>query len=434
MDMQELIHPKKNKEKKLPRSFVVGSIFLILLGITFGLGFQAGKISQAPSNSNQTSQEKNGQEEKLSFGKLQKIPKEKPSFLAKDVDFNLLWEVWNRAKKDAFVKDTPDTKLFYGALKGVVSALDDPYSVFFDPEMTKQFKESLSGTFDGIGAEIGMKESQMIIVTPLENSPAQKAGIRAGDKILAIDKRPTHGMAIDYAVSIIRGKKGTSVTLTIYRDGTKKEQEISITRDKIEIASVTWKIPDEKGIAMIKISHFNQDTEKKFKEATQQILEKKPRGLILDLRNNPGGYLDAAVDMAGYWVDGKVVVSQQFSDNHKEDLRSFGKARLKDIPTVVLINEGSASASEIVAGALQDYKKAHLVGKKSFGKGSVQDLASLRDGSAIKLTIAKWLTPLGRSIDKEGITPDTLVEMKSEDYEAKKDPQMDSAREILLKK
>ncbi len=426
MNIQEILHHKKTSHRNLIRPLAIGGV-IVLFVCTFALGFQIG-ISANQSRGSEITLEKETKE-----GKLLKTPKEKPSFLHKDVDFNLLWEVWNRAKKDAFVKDTPDTKLFYGALSGVISALDDPYSVFFDPDTAKKFKESLSGTFDGIGAEIGIKDSQLIIVTPLDNSPAKAAGIRAGDRILAIDKRPTNGMAVDHAVSIIRGKKGTQVTLTIYHEGAKKEEDISITRNKIEIASVTWKTPDEKGIATIKVSHFNEDTEKKFGQAVKEILAKKPKGLILDLRNNPGGYLNAAVSMSGYWIDGNVVVSQQFSDSHKEDLRSFGKARLADVSTVVLINEGSASASEIVAGALQDYKKAHLVGKKTFGKGSVQDLSTLKDGSAIKLTIAKWFTPLGRSIDKEGITPDTVVEMKLEDYETKKDPQLDKAREILLK-
>ncbi len=427
MNIQEILHHKKPHLSPV-RKFAVGGLVVVLFVCTFALGFQIG------TSSNQSKESSVTQEKETKEGKLLKTPKEKPSFLHKDVDFNLLWEVWNRAKKDAFVKDTPDTKLFYGALSGIISALDDPYSVFFDPDTAKKFKESLSGTFDGIGAEIGIKDNQLIVVTPLDNSPAKAAGIRAGDRILAIDKRPTNGMAVDYAVSIIRGKKGTPVTLTIYHDGAKKEEDISIIRAKIEIASVTWKVPDEKGIATIKVSHFNLDTEKKFSQAVKEILAKKPKGLILDLRNNPGGYLDAAVSMSGYWIDGNVVVSQQFSDSHKEDLRSFGKARLSNVQTVVLINEGSASASEIVAGALQDYKKAHLVGKKTFGKGSVQDLSTLKDGSAIKLTIAKWFTPLGRSIDKEGITPDTAIEMKFEDYEAKKDPQLDKAREILLGK
>lgn len=430
---------QKNEQKRgavyFFKKYATFYISVLVIIFSLGVGFEIGRNTKESSQEHDLSKVSSKENQTpFSFGKLLNIPSERPQFLSKDVDFSLLQDVWQKVKTHYIVKDTPDTKLFYGALAGVVGALDDPYSSFFDPETAKKFHESLSGTFEGIGAEIGMKDNQLIIVAALDHSPAKIAGIQSGDKIVAIDKKSTTGMAIDYAVSSIRGKKGTPVMLTLYRSGEKKEREVTIIRDKIVVASVTWKVPDEQGIATIKISHFNDDTEKKFKEAVRDILPKHPKGLILDLRDDPGGFLDAAITVAGYWVNSNIVTIQKFSDGHQEELRSHGDAKLKNIPTVTLVNEGSASASEIVAGALQDYGISKLVGKKTYGKGSVQDLQQLKDGSSLKLTIALWFTPKGRSINKEGITPDTVVEMKAEDYEQKKDPQLDKAREMVLKK
>lgn len=368
--------------------------------------------------------------DKQEGGILRDTDKPLPKYLSKDVDFDLLWDVWKRVKKEYIEKDTPDTKLFYGALEGIVGALDDPHSVFLDPETSKKFDDSLSGSFEGIGAEIGMKKKQLQVVAPLPDSPAERAGLRSGDKIFAIDKKSTAGISVDEAVNRIRGKGGTTVTLTIFRDSEKKERDVSIVRDTINVASVTWSMKDGQ-IAEIKISHFNQDTEGRFRDAVKEIIRKRAKGVVLDMRNNPGGYLDTAVQVAGYWVDGKTVVVEEYGDKKKDEYTARTRPLLADISTVVLVNEGSASASEIVAGALQDYKKATLVGAKTFGKGSVQDLQHLKDGSSLKLTIARWLTPSGRSINDDGITPDVTVELTDEDFEKKKDPQMEKALQIL---
>lgn len=366
-------------------------------------------------------------------GIVRNADKPLPDHLSKDTDFDLFWDVWKRVKEESYKTDTPDTKLFYGAVGGIVTSLDDPYSIFLDPEKAKDFNESLSGSFDGIGAELGMKKNQLLIIATLPDMPAEKAGIRAGDKILAVDKKATTGMTIDEAVTKIRGKRGTKVTLTIYRDGEPKERDIEIVRDKIVIQSVKWEMKSD-GIGYIQIVHFTQDTAAKFKEAAQSLLAKKMKRLVVDLRNDPGGYLDAAVNIAGYWIDGKTVVIERYADGTQDEYKGHVIPLLERVPTVVLINKGSASASEIVAGALQDEGRAVLIGEQSFGKGSVQDVQRLSDGSELKLTIANWFTPKGRTIQDEGIKPDISVEMTDEDYKNKKDPQLERAFEELRKK
>jgi len=352
-----------------------------------------------------------------------------PEYLSKDIDFNLFWQVWNLAKKNYVHQPVQDTELFYGALSGIISSLGDPYSVFFDPKTAEEFKQELEGTFSGIGAELGIKNNQLTIIAPLPDTPAERAGLKAGDRILAIDSRDTTDMALDYAVSIIRGEEGTDVTLTTWREGWDKAQDLKITRDTIEVASVKWEMKDD--IAYIEINHFNEDTERRFDQAVAELITKNPKGLILDLRNNPGGFLNTAVEVAGEWIENDVIVVEQIDDGQRNEERSAGLARLQNLKTVVLVNQGSASASEIVAGALQDYGKATLVGEKTFGKGSVQNLEPLPDGSAVKITVAEWLTPKGRLIDKEGIVPDVEIKLTEEDYNAERDPQMDKAIEII---
>ena len=366
-------------------------------------------------------------------GTVKNADKPLPDHLAKDANFDLFWDVWGRVKENYYKKDTPDTKLFYGAVAGIVSSLDDPYSIFLNPEKAKEFNESLSGSFDGIGAELGMKKNQLLIIATLPEMPAEKAGLRAGDKILSVDDKTTTSMSIDEAVTKIRGKRGTKVTLTIYRDGEPRERDIEITRDQIVIQSVKWEMKDD-GIGYIRITHFTQDTAKKFKDAVQALLAKNMKRLILDVRSDPGGYLDAAVDVAGYWIDGKTVVIERYADGTQDEYKGRSTPLLENIPTAVLIDRGSASASEIVAGALQDEEKAVLIGEQSFGKGSVQDVQRLADGSELKLTIAHWFTPKGRTIQDEGIKPDISVEMTEQDYKDKKDPQLQRAMEELKKK
>lgn len=327
----------------------------------------------------------------------------------KDVDFKLFWDVWNKVQQKSLQKPIEDSNLFYGSLEGLVASLKDPYSVFLRPQLAARFSQDLSGSFSGIGAEIGIKDDVVTVIAPLPDSPAEKSGIQSGDKIIEIDGVDTSGFSIDEAVNRIRGTKGTVVKLTLWRKGVDKPFKVDITRDTIVIKSVVWKMKDN-NIAYLKIAHFNQDTSELFDQAIRQIILKNPRGLILDLRNDPGGFLDTAVRVASEWIQSGDIVKERFSDGHEETYQSNGTHRLVDMPTVVLVNQGSASASEIVAGALQDYNKGKLIGQKTFGKGSVQDYEEFNDGSALKLTIAEWLTPKGRHINKIGVEPDEAVE------------------------
>lgn len=356
--------------------------------------------------------------------------KKPPVQIDKDVNFDLFWQVWSTVKNEYVEKNISDKDLFYGALEGMVASLKDPYSVFLKPEISKEFSDELSGEFEGIGAEIGLKKDRLTVISPLPGTPAEKSGLRSGDKIYAINGEDTSGMFLDAAVNKIRGKKGTEVTLTVMRNNSKEPKEIKIIRDAIKYDSVRWEMEDN-GMAYIKVLHYNTDTEGKFSQAVNEVLKKNPKGIILDLRGNPGGFLDAAVKMASAWVEEGIIVTEKYSDNDKKEHNAVGKARLGDIKTAVLINGGSASGSEIVAGALKDHGKAVLIGEKTFGKGSVQSLENFEDGSSLKLTVAKWLTPNGTCINEKGVEPDIEIEMTDEDYNNDKDPQMNKAVEIL---
>ena len=357
----------------------------------------------------------------------------RPADTAEEIDFSGFWDVWSLIKERYVSQPVGDRDLYYGALRGLVGALEDPYSVHLDPELAEKFSLELSGSFEGIGAEIGIKKNQLKVIAPLSGTPAEQAGLKPGDDIIAIDGVDTFGMFIEEAVQLIRGPKGTEVTLLIYREGLTEAFEVKIVRSTIVIESVTWEMRevDGKKVGVIEISHFNENTWPNFSDAVQNVLLEGPDHLILDLRNNPGGFLDTAVQVAGEWVPHDVIVVERFSDGSTRDYRSDGSARFIDIPTLVLVNGGSASASEIVAGALQDHGKAVIVGETTFGKGSVQDYMEFPDGSALKLTIALWMTPDGRQIDQEGIVPDVPVELTLEDFENDRDPQMDRALEMI---
>ncbi len=352
------------------------------------------------------------------------------TYLGKDVNFDIFLSVWDMLQERYVDQPVAQTKLFYGALEGMVAALDDPYSVFLTPVISEEFTESLSGRFEGIGAEIGIKNNILTIISPLPGSPAERSGLKAKDQVVEIDGTSTEDMRLDEAVSLIRGEKGTSVVLTIAREGATELRDISIIRDTIQVQSVTWEMK-ENNIAYIKMTNFNTDTTGLFKQYEKEIIAENPHGIIFDLRGNSGGFLQTAIDVASGWVDHELVVTEKSPENGTKQYYSSGQPLFKGIPTVVLINGGSASASEIVAGALQDYAAATIIGEQSFGKGSVQVLEDLPDGSSVKFTIARWYTPLDRSIDKEGIEPDEIIELTEEDFNADLDPQLDKALEIL---
>ncbi|PKM88864.1 hypothetical protein CVU83_01010 [Candidatus Falkowbacteria bacterium HGW-Falkowbacteria-2] len=348
-------------------------------------------------------------------------------------NFNLYFEVWDKLKSDYVDKNTvKDEEMFYGSLRGLAASVNDPYTVFMDPSETKEFNDDLSGTFEGIGAEVGLRNDLITIIAPLAGMPAEKAGVRAGDKIYAIDGATTIGLGVDEAVKKIRGPKDTEVTLTIIRDGAEGPIEIKITRGLIVVKSVKSELRND-GVMVITVSNFNDDTLDLFNAAIKTALTKNPKGIVLDLRNNPGGYLDTAIAMASAWVKEGPVVVEQFGEGRRQEYFADGNNSLGGFKTIILINGGSASASEIVAGALRDYKKATLVGEQTYGKGSVQGLRDLSDGSALKVTVAKWLTPSGDYIDEKGIAPDIEVELTSEDIDNNRDPQMAKAIELILK-
>jgi len=351
------------------------------------------------------------------------------------IDFSLFWKVWGILKDKYVDKSKLDAReLFYGAIDGMLAATKDPYTTFFSPEENQEFNESISGTFEGIGAEMAIRDDVLTIVAPLEGTPAEKAGLLSGDKVIKIDDIVSSSYSLDEAVKNIRGEKGTQVKLTIFREGEEETRDILVTRDVILVKSVRFEMK-ENDIAYIRVSRFGDDTEKEFRSAVKETLAKKARGVVIDLRNNPGGFLDTAVSLASTALpSGKTVVIEEDSEGKRKEIKSRGGDVLSGLPTVILINQGSASASEILAGALRDNRdNVTLIGKKSFGKGSVQELISVSSDTAVKITIARWLTPSGKQIHNVGINPDIEVGLSSDDVTEKRDPQLDRALEELKK-
>ncbi|HRY82164.1 MAG TPA: S41 family peptidase [Candidatus Moranbacteria bacterium] len=414
---------KENLEKNL-RLFKKYSIFLVFIFLfvgSFYWGYKKGQNSILSEN------------KKVSLETA--IVENKISSQNEKVDFSLFWKVWDLLKEKHVDKDKLDAqKMVYGAINGMLSSTGDPYSSFLDPKESKALSEDISGSFDGIGAELGIKDEILTIIAPLDGSPAQKAGLRSGDKILKIDEKSSLDLTIDQAVDLIRGKKGTSVKLTILHEGDQETIDISIVRETIKLDSAKVEFKDD-GIAYFRIIKFSDDVDVQFNVAMNKIISAKSKGIILDLRDNPGGLLDKSVVVASRLIPkGKIVVSEEDSSGKKENLYTTGGDKLSSIPTVVLINGGSASASEILAGALRDNQKITLIGEKTFGKGSVQQLMDLAGGSSVKITVAKWLTPNGDYIMDKGISPDIEVKMTNDDYKNKLDPQLDKALEVIKDK
>jgi len=356
----------------------------------------------------------------------------------KNIDFSLFWDTWEKVEQKFIDKKKLDPKkMFYGAIKGMVSSLEDPYTFFLTPEENKQSKDDLQGKFEGIGAQLGMKNNRVIVVSPLKNSPAEKAGVKAGDFINKVDGQSTKDWSLTYAVSKIRGPKGTKVRLTLERKG--KEIELEIIRDQISVPSM--ELSYEKKIAILKLNQFGEKTIDEWDRAVFEIknkwAKKEIKGMILDLRDNPGGYLEGAVYIASEFLPvGKTVVRQESTTIANKEYKVNRRGELLDIPLVILVNKGSASASEILAGALRDHKKAKLVGEKTFGKGSVQEALDLKDGAGIHVTVARWILPSGSWINGKGIEPEIKVEnqLKEGDTQNREtDNQLDKALEVLLK-
>lgn len=391
---------------------ILGLIILILF--VFALGWHVG-FNQAEQSSN-------------TYRIEQEISRKTGS---NKVDMQLFWDVWSLLASKYVEPQTLDYKeMIYGSIRGMVFSLNDPYTTFMTPKENKDFQSDMEGALEGIGAELTLRHGLITVVSPLKNSPAKRAGIQPEDIILGIDGVNTEEYTFEQAVMKIRGPKGAKVVLTIARKGHPEPMDIPIVREAINISSVEWEMKDE--IAIIELNQFGAKTKVEFSRAISELLGKRPSGIILDLRYNGGGYLEGAIDIASEFIEkGKVVSVKKRKAEEDEVIYVNGKARVASIPLVVLINKGSASASEIVAGAVRDHDRGIIIGETSFGKGTVQEVENLIDGSSLRITVAKWYTPNNVNITEVGIEPDIEVERTLEDIEANLDPQLDAALEYL---
>jgi carboxyl-terminal processing protease len=353
----------------------------------------------------------------------------------KEVDLTLFWSVWRLLNKHYLApQDMKMTPMVYGAVSGMVDALGDPYTLFMTPKDMKSFQDSLSGTLEGIGAQLDARLGKIIVVAPLKGSPAEKAGLLPKDEIFEVDGVPVEGMKLEDVVSKIRGPKGTQVRLTIHREKTKDPISIVVTRENIHVPSVESRVIDATGgsVGLITINQFGDSTIEEVRRAIEAFHLESLKGMVLDLRYNGGGYLDGASDLVSMFLRKGNVVTVVRRDVPPEEHPVSGQPIVPDLPLVVLINGGSASASEITAGALKDHGRATLIGTQSFGKGTVQEVIDLPGGASLRVTTAKWLTPSGHDLGKKGIAPDIVVDRTLDEYQDGKDPQLDAALAWLL--
>lgn len=363
------------------------------------------------------------------------------------IDFKLFWDTWDLLSRNYIDKKALDPqKMFYGAISGMVSSLGDPYTVFLPPQQQKSTKEELNGSFEGVGIQLGFNEASTsaegtagkrpVVIAPLDGTPAKRAGIKPQDIIVKIDDKDTLGMILPEAVNLIRGPKGTQVNLTIFRAGETETRNFILTRETIIVKSVEVSFKQTKSgknVGVIKLSRFGERTQEEWKEAVDQVIARNAAALILDLRNNPGGFLEGAVFVGSEFLEGGDVVLQENNRGERIPFKVNRAGRLTKIPMEALINKGSASASEIVAGALQDRKRAKLTGEKSFGKGTIQEAEDLPQGTGIHITVAKWLTPNGRWVNEtQGLEPDVKIETpKDKNGAGEEDLQLEKALELL---
>ena len=350
-----------------------------------------------------------------------------------EAQFQIFWEAW-RLIEGNFDGEIPDVRTrTYGAIEGMLRTLNDEHTVLLSPEYSTIFNEDLSGSFEGIGASVRMRgeDSQVIIVEAFKGQPAERAGLRAGDVILAVDGEPLQGKNLYEAIALIRGPEGTTVRLTIEREGIEQPFDVQVERARIEIPLIETKML-EGNIAYISLFEFSEPAPIRFRAALRELLAQKPRGLILDLRGNPGGYLDAAVEIGSEFIADGLILRARSQGEQEVEYPATGDGVALHIPLAVLVDGGTASASEIVAGALQDHRRAVLIGEQTFGKGTVQVGYTLSDGAELRVTTSHWFTPNGRAIEKEGLTPDIVVEVTEADQEAGRDPQLARAIEYLM--
>lgn len=351
-----------------------------------------------------------------------------------NVDFSLFWQVYEQIPKNFLDKSAIDgQKLLYGAIAGMVRSLGDPYTAFLDPKQNKSVNDELSGSYEGVGIQIGFnKEKRLAVIAPLRGTPAEREGVRAKDLILKINDKETFDLTLPEAVDLIRGPKGTKIKLVLLHEGEEKSYEKEIERAQINVKSVEVEYREGKRkqqVAVIKVSRFGEKTDSEWDAAVDEVIAKKASSVVVDMRNNPGGLLTSAIHLASDFTKG-TIVKQESADGSVSSLGVDHPGKLLKIPVVVLINGGSASASEIFAGAIKDNKRGKVVGEKSFGKGTVQDVVPFAGGSSLHVTIAKWLTPKGDSIHGVGITPDIIIEEKTDD-DRESDIQLEKALEII---
>jgi len=347
-------------------------------------------------------------------------------------NLDIFAQTWNLIESKYVKRPVDASTLVQGATEGLVQSLGDPYSYYLSPADAQIFNEELNGKFDGIGAELGQKDGKIVVIAPLSGTPAEKEGLRARDVIQKIDGSSTEGMTLDAAVQRIRGPEGTTVTLTIARS-TEPDKDVTLTRSRIVLKSVNlaYQTARDATIAIITISSFTHTTGNEFDQAVHDITLRQPHGIVIDVRNNSGGYLDAAVYVAATFIEQGPIVIEDFGNGKRNTTNADGSATLSQYPVTVLINGGTASAAEILAGALEDRIAAVTIGEKSFGKGSVQELETLDDGSTLKLTVAHWLTANGRSIDGAGLTPTLAIPLTESDVTSQNDPQLQAAMDEL---
>lgn len=397
-------------------ALIAGSAIILLAG-TFSGGFIAGRSLPAGGSL---------------LPALSAAPAEAGTPTDLQATFRPFWETWAIVHQQYVDQPVDDVALMRGAISGMMDSLGDEHTTYMGPDQWESANTQLEGSWEGIGAYVDPKGDYLTIISPIAGSPAALAGLRSGDQIVAVDGEDMTGIDPQIARKKVLGPAGTSVTLSINREGVEQTFDVTLTREKIIVPSVEHKMLDG-GIAYVKINEFGATTGDNLKAALQELMPQKPKGLVLDLRNDPGGFLTAAVDVGSQFIqEGKVVLYEQFGDGSRETYLAQAGGLALDIPIVVLVNSGSASASELVAGALQDYGLAQLVGTQSYGKGSVQNWIPLRDEQGgVRVTIAKWLTPKERSINKIGLTPDVIVPLTDQDITAGLDPQLDKAIEIL---
>ena len=346
--------------------------------------------------------------------------------------FAPFWEAWNIVHTQFVEQPVDDVALMQGAIRGMMEALGDEQTFYMDPKLYSDETLSLQGEYEGIGAYVDLKGEYLTIVSPIAGSPAELAGLHPGDKVIAIDGEDMTGIPPEEVRLKVLGQEGTKVTLTVTREGESEPLQFVITRARITIRSAEGKML-ENDVAYVDINTFGDRTTQELRAALQNLMKQNPKGIVIDLRNNPGGYLNTAIEVSSEFIEEGVIMYEQYGDGRRDQYEALGNGQATDIPIVVLINQGSASASEILAGALQDYEHAKLVGVQSYGKGSVQIWQPLSNNQgAAHVTIAKWLTPKERAIDHVGLAPDVIVEMTPEDFAADRDPQLDAAVETLM--